>query len=247
MTGRSAPIVIAAVLLSACGEMRRDFLPRTHTVSTSPDGNAQAWVRQGFSIDPPDDHLFLKHPGGAITKLLDLAPDADWCHTIIWTRDSTRVAFLITENRLSVFDTASAEHLAEMVLVSIDGYPGSEAVGNIAFTHDGRAVTFQRIARWTSRLLSQETMRLPTARLRVRPVWADTDAAYGSTWARLVANDGREIRVAVKPSADGVASLPAFGDGSFRLIEFFARQPGRTVILRDVAVSPEPIVVRFDQ
>ncbi len=247
MPGRSAQIVIAAALLSGCGEMRRDFLPRTHTVSTSPDGRSQAWVRQGFSIDPPDDHLFLKRRTGEVTKLLDLAPDADWCHTIIWTRDSSRVGFLITENRLSVFDAASAEHLAEVVLVKIDGYPGSEAVRDIAFTDDGRGAMFERIDRWTSRGLSHETIVLPTFRRRVRLVWGDSDAANRSTWARLVATDGRETRVVVKPSADGVASLPAFDDRPLRLAEFFARQPGRTVILRDVAMSPEPIVVRFDR
>ena len=153
-------LVAVAVLLSGCGGIRRDFLPRTHTVSTSPDGRATAWVRQDFNIDPPDDHLFLKGPDGKVTKLLDLAPDADWCRTIIWTPDSARVGFLVTDNRLSVFDVRSREHLADVALVKIDGYPGSEAVRNIAFVDEGRAVTFERTDRWTHALLSRETKRL---------------------------------------------------------------------------------------
>ena len=227
--------------------MRRDFLPRTHTVSTSPDGRSKAWVRQEFNIDPPDDHLYVEGPDGAVTKLLDLAPDADWCHSIIWTADSTRVGFLVTDNRLSVFDVRSREHVAELVLVKIDGYPGSEAARDVAFTDEGRAVTFERTDRRTQKLLSRETMRVPTLRLRVRPVWADTGEAFGSTWARVVANDGEEFRFRVTPAADGVATLPAFHAGPFRIMEFGTRQQGKTVIVRNVAASNDPVVVRFDR
>jgi hypothetical protein len=247
MTGRSALVIAATVLLAACGEMRRDLLPRTHTMSMSPDGRSTAWVRQSFNIDPPDDHLYLKGPDGAVVKLLDLAPDADWCRSIIWTPDSSRVAFLVTDNRLSVFDVRSHDHLAEVVLVKIDGYPGSEAARNLAFADEGRTVSFERIDRWSQRLISRETMRLPTTRLRVRLLWADTGAAFGSTWARIVASDGAEMRARVEPAADGVATLPAFRDGLMRLVEFGARQPNKTVIVRNVPTAAEPIVVRFDR
>jgi hypothetical protein len=240
-------LLAAAVLLSGCGEIRRDFMPRTHTLCTSPDGRATAWVRQDFNIDPPDDHIFLKGPDGTVTRLLDLAPDADWCRTIIWTPDSARVGFLVTDNRLSVFDVRLREYLAEVVLVKIDGYPGSEAARNLAFVDDGRAVSFERTDRRTQRLLSRETMRLPTERLRVRPVWADTGTALGSTWARLVTANGQEARVRVTPAADGVATLPAVHDGPFRIVEFGARQANKTVIVRNVVASREPIVVRFDR
>lgn len=240
-------IAAAALVLSACGEMRRDFLPRTHTISTSPDGRWTAWVRQGFSIDPPDDHLFLKGPNGRVTKLMDLAPDADWCRTIIWTADSVRVGFLITDNRLSVFDVPSHEHVSEVVLVKVDGYPGSEAVRNLAFTDSGRAVTFERTERRTQQLLSRETRRLPAARLRVRPLWSDTGTSSGPTWAKLVAISGQEIRVRVTPGPDGVSALPAFDDGPLRIVEFRAYRPGKTVILRDVPISETPVVVRFER
>lgn len=240
-------IVAAGLVLSACGEMRRDFLPTTHTISTSTDGRWTAWVRQGFSIDPPDDHLFLKGPDGRVTKLMDLAPDADWCRTIIWTADSARVGFVITDNRLSVFDVSSHEHVNEVVLVKIDGYPGSEAVRNLAFTDSGRAVTFERIDRRTAQLLSRETRGIPAARLRVRPLWSDTGTSSGPTWARLVAVSGQEIRVRVTPGSDGVAALPAFDDGPLRMVEFGAYRPGETVILRDVPISEKPLVVRFER
>jgi hypothetical protein len=59
------------VAVSGC----RDFLPRTHTTSSSPDGRHTAYVRQGFNIDPPDDHLYLATAGQAPRRLLDLTGD----------------------------------------------------------------------------------------------------------------------------------------------------------------------------
>jgi hypothetical protein len=247
MLRRTAVAIAALVSLAGCGELRREFLPRTHTTSTSPDGRWSAWVRQGFNIDPPDDHLFIKGPDGQAFKLADLAPDADWCRTIIWTQDSTKAGFLITDNRLSVFDLRSREHVAEIVLVKIDGYPGSEAARNIAFTDAGRTVTFERTDRRSQRLLARETLTLPTARLRVQPVWSDTGESAGRTWAKLVAQDGQEVRVSVNPGPDGVATLPAFRDGRLRIVELWAYRPGRTVILRDQDVSAPPVTVRFER
>jgi hypothetical protein len=244
---RQSVAIGALVTLAGCGEMRRDFLPRTHTVSTSPDGRSRAWVRQGFSIDPPDDHLFIKGPDGRTHKLLDLAPDADWCRSIIWTADSAKVGFLITDNRLSIFDVRTRDHVAEIVLVKVDGYPGSEAVRNIAFADSGRVVTFERTDRRTSRPLSRETLTLPAGRLRIRPVWSDTGTSSGPTWAKLVANDGQEVRVAVTPGPDGVAVLPAFRDGRLRSVELRGYRPGTDVTLRDVAVSEDPVVARFER
>ena len=64
------------------------------------------------SIDPPDDHLYLGPSGGTARRLMDLAPDSDWCRTIVWTNDSRKVGFLIRDQRLAIFDTATGEQLA---------------------------------------------------------------------------------------------------------------------------------------
>jgi len=242
-----AVLLVVAVLATSGCRQAHDFLPNTHTVSSSPDGRFTAWVRQGFNIDPPDDHLFLKGPDGKTIKLMDLAPDADWCRSIVWTPDSARVGFLITDNRLSIFDVESREHVAEVVLVKIDGYPGSEEARQLAFNSDGTRVTFDRADRWTHRVLSHETRVLPTARLRIRPVWRDDGQSSGSTWAKLVAGDRQEVRVRVKPGPDGVATLPAFHPGPFRVVELWAYRPGKTLVFHDVPISPQPLLATFDR
>jgi hypothetical protein len=243
-----ALVIAMALTVSATAcRQARDLLPRTHTISTSPDGRWRAWVRQELNLDPPDDHLFLKGPDGRTVRLMDLAPDADWCHSIVWTADSTRVGFLITDNRLSIFDARSLEHVAEVILVKIDGYPGSEEVQQLAFTSDGTAVTFDRAGRWTHQVLSHETLALPTERLQIRPVWRNSGRPSGKTWAKLVARDGREVRVSVKPNADGVATLPAFCEGPFRVVELWAYRTGKTLVLHDVRISNEPILAQFDR
>jgi hypothetical protein len=149
------------VVASAAGcRMSRDFLPRTHTQATSPDGRYVAFVRQGFSIDPPDDHLYLAAAGAAPRRLMSLAPDADWCQTIIWTSDSRHVAFLVRDQQLAVFDAATAEHIAMVVLVHADGYPGSQGARDVTLGTDGR-ITFERFERATNRSLGRESTAIP--------------------------------------------------------------------------------------
>jgi hypothetical protein len=97
------------MLAASCGcQMARDFLPRTHTTSTSPDGRYFAFVRQELNIDPPDDHLFFGAVGQTPKRLMDLGGDVDWCRTIVWSPDSRKVGFLIDDQRLAVFDVATA-------------------------------------------------------------------------------------------------------------------------------------------
>src|SRR5262245_38897804 len=90
------------VVASGC-----DFLPRTLVTSRSPDGRQTAWVWRAPSIDPPDDHLFLKTNDGPARGLMDLPPDGDWCRTITWTPDSRKVGFVVSDDRLALFDVAT--------------------------------------------------------------------------------------------------------------------------------------------
>ncbi len=78
-------------------------LPSAHAHDLqSPDGRFYAFVRQHLNPDPPDDHLYVGPFGGPAHHVLALAPDADWCRTIIWTPDSQTVGFLVSEQRLAL-------------------------------------------------------------------------------------------------------------------------------------------------
>ena len=107
-------------------QAREGLLPRTHTTSTSPDGRYYAFVRQHLNPDPPDDHLYIAARPGAPRHVMALAPDADWCRTILWTPDSRTVGFLINEQRLALFDVRRMALISTVTLVNADGYPGSE-------------------------------------------------------------------------------------------------------------------------
>ena len=148
--------------------MAHDFLPRTHTVAVSPDGKYTAYVRQHFNNDPPDDHLYLRSAGGHSRRLMDLAPDSDWCTTIIWTRDSRRVGFLIRDQRLAIFDAASGTLAGTAVLVVPDGYPGSQEARAVAFSDDGTRITFERFDR-ASTILRRRTDNIEAPLTSINP------------------------------------------------------------------------------
>jgi len=131
----------AAAGLSGCN-IASDLRPRTHTVSTAPDGRTQAFVRQHLNPDPPDDHLYLVPPDGNPRHLMALAPDQDWSRTIVWSPDSRRVGFVIDDQRLAVFSTSTFELVAMLLLVP----DGSQEARSVALTNDD-LVSFDLVER----------------------------------------------------------------------------------------------------
>jgi hypothetical protein len=146
--------LVALFAIGGC-QLARDLLPRTHTSSRSPDGRYVAFVHQGLNPDPPDDHLYLGPVGQPARYLRALAPDADWSRAIVWSSDSRTVGFVINEQRLALFDTATASEIAILTLVKADGYPGSEEARAISIANDG-IVTFDRYRRATMLLQTRQ-------------------------------------------------------------------------------------------
>jgi hypothetical protein len=146
--------LVALFALAGC-QLARDLLPRTHTSSRSPDGRYVAFVHQGLNPDPPDDHLYLGPVGQPARYLRALAPDADWSRAIVWRPDSRTVGFVINEQRLALFDTATARAIATLTLVKADGYPGSEEARAISIANDG-TVSFDRYRRPTMLLQTRQ-------------------------------------------------------------------------------------------
>jgi hypothetical protein len=258
---------VGLVALGGC-QLAHDLLPRTHTTAASPDGRSTAFVRQALNSDPPDDHLYLVDRGGSARRLLDLAPDADWCRTIVWTPDSRSVGFLINDQRLTIFDRETTELVAMVVLVKADGYPGTQEARQVVFSRDGTTLTFERVDRATRMLriragetivaplasISQarpsdrparsrgsETLRIPTVRLQLRLTTAEGRPAATPVWVKLVTPDGREVQVPAQSDRDGVVRLPACDDGPFDVVEI--RREGRSTVLRNVSVGAAPVPV----
>jgi hypothetical protein len=156
------PAVAAFALaagVSGC-RLAADLLPRTHTTAVSPDGRYTAFVHQELNPDPPDDHLYLGPSGGAARRLMDLAPDSDWCRTIVWSSDSRLVGFLVRDQRLAVFEAATGRRIAEVTLVVADGYPGSQAARHVVL-HPNGEISFERFEFSSGRALDTETAMIP--------------------------------------------------------------------------------------
>ncbi|HEX9941823.1 MAG TPA: hypothetical protein VGG03_07390 [Thermoanaerobaculia bacterium] len=78
----------------------------------SPDGTRTAEVRSRWSIDPPAQSLWLQSSrADEPRRIATLGEDTDWCDQILWSRDGSRVAFLIRGVRLDFYDAASGRLL----------------------------------------------------------------------------------------------------------------------------------------
>jgi hypothetical protein len=241
---KTAVMLMALVATAGC-QLANDWLPRTHTTSRSPDGRYTAFVHQGVSIDPPDDHLYLGPSGGQARRLMDLAPDSDWCRTIIWTNDSRKVGFLIRDQRLAIFDTATGEQLAMVQLVFADGYPGSYGARDIVFRPNGD-VSFERFERKGGRPLGRETVTIPGRRLSLRMTWAETKQPVDNAWVSVRVAEGNDVAVRTTPGPDGLVRLPAIAEGPFRAIHISVPGVGVAVLL-NVSIGERPLEVRLSK
>jgi hypothetical protein len=260
----------AAAGVIGCDRARnisRDLLPRTHTVSTSPDGRARAFVRQHLNPDPPDDHLYIVPPGEKAQHVMALAPDRDWCRTIVWSEDSRKVGFLINDERLAVFDADSRE--LEVMLPLVSAHQEARAVaitsdGLISFdriepavyevphrdgrsfrTHASQISQFRAGSRMVTpeRVLGRETVRVPEARLLLNLLSDEGRGIAAEGWARLQARDRRQVHLQFASGPDGLVRLPAFDAGPLSIVEIGRRGSQRTTVLRNVDIGSTPVAV----
>jgi hypothetical protein len=114
----------------------------------SPDGRIVAFVRNHPEFDPPNQSLWIQAAGGSPSKLAQLAPDQDWCDRIAWSSDSRRVAFLVSDAIVYVYDGQSHEQV-------FSGFVGRRSwdtppryiLQDLALSSDGSSVTFRECER----------------------------------------------------------------------------------------------------
>jgi len=134
--------VLAAVTL-ACEAAQLGW-PSVPLLVPSPDGRVVAFVRNHPNVDPPDQSLWLKDSNGRSTELTRLAPDADWCNLIVWSSDNRRVAFLVSDAIVYVYDGPShAQVFSGFVGRRSWAQPPQYTVRDLALSDDGTRVTFR--------------------------------------------------------------------------------------------------------
>ena len=118
-------------------------LPRVPVSVASPDGVAVAFVRNHPNIDPPSQSVWLQM-GGDTTQLRRLGPDSDWCNTIVWSADSSTVAYLVQDARLLTVDRNSRRVVSEKWLTEWKGeYPPYRIAEDLTLSADGREAVFR--------------------------------------------------------------------------------------------------------
>ena len=82
------------------------------------------------------------------TELARLAPDADWCNLIVWSADSRRVAFLVSDAIVYVYDGQShAKVFSGFVGRRSWDVPPRYILRDLALSADGTRVTFRECER----------------------------------------------------------------------------------------------------
>jgi hypothetical protein len=114
----------------------------------SPDGRVIAFVRNHPNVDPPDQSLWLQASNSQATELTRLAPDADWCNFIVWSADSRRVAFLVSDAVVYVYDGRShAQVFSGFVGRRSWDTPPRYILQDLALSSEGSSVTFRECER----------------------------------------------------------------------------------------------------
>jgi hypothetical protein len=142
----SALLILLSFATTACDKELLG-LPRVPVSMTSPDGTAEAFVRNHPNIDPPSQSIWLR-AGNSSRRLRVLGPDSDWCNTIVWSGDSSTVAYLVQDARLLTADRVSGQIVSERWLTEWKGeYPPYRVVVGLTLSSDGREARFRDCAR----------------------------------------------------------------------------------------------------
>jgi hypothetical protein len=249
------PIVLAV----SSGEcVVSHVLPKTLATAVSPDGRYTAIVRRSFSIDPPDDHLFIATRGQSERNVMNLGADMDWCQTVVWSPDSRRVGFAINDEQFVIFEPETGALEARLVLTGDSCCGGApHEARNIAFNADGkeaeaslsgeshRVVSVERPKHSEEKTLGHEVLRVPTSRLRLR-VDAAGFVPSPSISVTATLKSGLTATVRAMRSTDGLYILPAIDDRGFDLLEIslpMGINKVARITLKDVTVSTDPVVV----
>ena len=138
-------VVLSGLLV--CSGCTLEDRPRIDLETPSPDGAMTAFVKNHYTIDGPDQSIWLRYGDGSTKMLRRLSADQDWCGIIVWSGDGSRVGFLIQDARLLIYDAAAAEVTIDTWLVPQDGYPPTYRVRTLELSADGREVTFRSCRR----------------------------------------------------------------------------------------------------
>src|SRR5436190_21670515 len=126
MRNRDRTVTFATLV---CALLAVGCAPPPDWIVTSPDGHHRAVVRNHWTIDPPDQSIRLDD-----RQIKRLAGDQDWCNKIVWSHDSSTVAYLVQDARLIAVAAGSGKIVADRWLVDHRDYPPREMACQLALS-----------------------------------------------------------------------------------------------------------------
>jgi hypothetical protein len=111
---------------------------REAVFAASADGAGAAWATERRCWSGPCETLWIGTARGEGEKI-DTLEGSGRCTEIVWTKDGTRVAFLIDGAQLRFYDPRTRMPAGQITLVQS---PEASFVRGITFSDNGRAITF---------------------------------------------------------------------------------------------------------
>jgi hypothetical protein len=151
MSIRVHVVTLLGVCMAGCSAGQLG-LPRVPVSATSPDSGHVAFVRNHPNIDPPSQSIWLSAREGTARQIQRLGPDSDWCNLVVWSPDSSTVAFLIQDARLITVDAASQQIVSDQWLTPWQGeYPPYQMAIDLSLDRRGTEARFRLCERHMTR------------------------------------------------------------------------------------------------
>ena len=138
---RLAWFVVVLVLVAAAFVAGTKLATREAVFAASADGARAAWAAERRCWSGPCETLWIGTGRGDGTKVATLEGTGR-CDEIVWTRDGSRVAFLIDGSQLHFYDPSSLAPAGQITLVPPRRGPIRSCVRGVTFSDNGRAITF---------------------------------------------------------------------------------------------------------
>jgi hypothetical protein len=122
------------------------FGTRDAVFAASADGARVAWAQDRRCWIGPCQVLWIGSSRDSAT-VVETLKGTDRCDEIVWTKDGSRVAFLIDGTQLQFYDPASLAPAGQITLVQPQA---ASIVRGVTFSENGRAITFDECPRGRS-------------------------------------------------------------------------------------------------
>jgi hypothetical protein len=138
--------VLVLALIAAAFVAGTKLATRETVLAASADGTRAAWAADRRCWSGPCETLWIGTGGGDATKVATLEGTGR-CDEIVWTKDGSRVAFLIDGAQLRFYDPSSMAPAGQITLLQ----PASQSVvRGVTFSDNGRAITYDECPRGRS-------------------------------------------------------------------------------------------------